>query len=248
MHPSDKLLNAASSARAAAAGADGTRRMLLMTPLIASLPLVFRTSAAHASKVDPSKTAVTLPDKLRFVPWSGGPAGSGEMAPLYGSLDKPGPYLVLMKWHPGYMSAPHTYLTDRMSVVVSGTWWVNSGADFDPRTRFPCRPEALCCGTLIRPITTACRGPKRNRLSSHCLESGRWDLSSSILPSHLGVRSEVEAASLRSANKPSACYALTSSRPVSITLIISQRALAAPAFRTGALALSACEACSARRS
>jgi hypothetical protein len=137
MHPSDKLLNAASSARAAAAGADGTRRMLLMTPLIASLPLVFRTSAAHASKVDPSKTAVTLPDKLRFVPWNGGPAGSGEMAPLYGSLDKPGPYLVLMKWHPGYMSAPHTYLTDRMSVVVSGTWWVNSGADFDPKNTVP---------------------------------------------------------------------------------------------------------------
>jgi hypothetical protein len=54
------------------------------------------------------------------------------MATLAGGLDKPGPYLVLMKWYPGYMSAPHTYATDRLSLVLSGTWWVNSGADFDP--------------------------------------------------------------------------------------------------------------------
>jgi hypothetical protein len=159
MGPSDRLLNVASSVRSAAAGADGTRRMLLLTPLIASLPPNLKGNA-HASKIDPSETAVTLPDALEFVPWSGGPVGSGEMAPLYGSLDKSGPYLVLMKWHPGYMSA---YLTDRLSVVVSGTWWVNSGADSTRRIRFPCRPEALCCGTLIRPTMMACRGPRRSR-------------------------------------------------------------------------------------
>jgi hypothetical protein len=28
--------------------------------------------------------------------------------------------LVLMKWYPGYMSAPHFYRTDRQCVVVSG--------------------------------------------------------------------------------------------------------------------------------
>jgi hypothetical protein len=37
------------------------------------------------------------------------------MAALYGGLNKPGPYLVLMKCYPGYMSAPHTYATDRLS-------------------------------------------------------------------------------------------------------------------------------------
>ena len=132
-----KLFDGASSARAADASADGTRRMLLLAPVIASLPLVLKTGAARAGKIDPSGTTVTLPDALKFVPWSGGPVGSGEMAALYGSLDKPGPYLVLMKWHPGYMSAPHTYLTDRLCVVVSGTWWVNSGADFDPKSTVP---------------------------------------------------------------------------------------------------------------
>ncbi len=36
------------------------------------------------------------------------------MATLYGGLDKAGPYLVLMKWYPGFMSAPHSYATDRL--------------------------------------------------------------------------------------------------------------------------------------
>jgi hypothetical protein len=42
-----------------------------------------------------------------------------------------------MKWYPGYMSAPHTYATDRLCLVLSGTWWVNSGADFDPNATVP---------------------------------------------------------------------------------------------------------------
>jgi hypothetical protein len=52
------------------------------------------------------------------------------MAMLYGDFNKTGPYLVMMKWNPGWFSAPHTYATDRICVVVSGTWWVNSGNDF----------------------------------------------------------------------------------------------------------------------
>jgi hypothetical protein len=44
-----------------------------------------------------------------------------------------GPYLVLMKWNPGWFSAPHSYATDRIQMVLSGTWWVNSGEDFDPK-------------------------------------------------------------------------------------------------------------------
>jgi hypothetical protein len=42
-----------------------------------------------------------------------------------------------LRWHPGYMSAPHTYRSDRFCVVVSGSWWVNSGADFDPTSCVP---------------------------------------------------------------------------------------------------------------
>jgi hypothetical protein len=113
-----------------------TRRDMLLAALLAALPLGFADGAA-ASSIDPSETAITLPNHIRWTPWSGLPPHSGEMAMLYGGLDKPGPYLVLMKWNPGFMSAPHTYATDRLSLVLSGTWWVNSGADFDPDRAVP---------------------------------------------------------------------------------------------------------------
>jgi hypothetical protein len=51
--------------------------------------------------------------------------------------DKPGPYAILVRWHPGYMSAPHTYVTDRLCFVISGTWWVNSGEAFEPENTVP---------------------------------------------------------------------------------------------------------------
>jgi hypothetical protein len=69
------------------------------------------------------------------------------MAALYGGLDKAGPYVVLMKWYQGFMSAPHTYATDRLSVVVSGVWWVNSGADFDPAHAVP-----VPAGSFVRRV------------------------------------------------------------------------------------------------
>jgi hypothetical protein len=91
-----------------------------------------------AGSINPSETQVTLPDAIKWSGWiKGFPPHSGEMATLYGGLDNSGPYLVLMKWYPGYMSAPHTYATDRLSLVLSGTWWVNSGADFDPKNTVP---------------------------------------------------------------------------------------------------------------
>ena len=122
-----------------AAGSDAvsTRRTLLLAPLLASLPLALSGTAAPASELNPAETQITLPDAMKFVTWTGAPPHAGEMCTLYGGLDKPGPYLVLMKWHPGYMSAPHSYATDRLSLVLSGTWWVNSGADFDPDHTVP---------------------------------------------------------------------------------------------------------------
>jgi hypothetical protein len=126
-----------SSEAFAARGDQPTRRTLLLTTILASLPLALAAATAKAGVINPSETAVTLPDAIRFLPWSGGPAGTGEVAEMYGGLDKSGPYLAFMRWHPGYFSAPHMYRTDRISVVVSGTWWVNSGADFDPEHAVP---------------------------------------------------------------------------------------------------------------
>jgi hypothetical protein len=114
-----------------------SRRGFLAASLIAALPLALRGATARAGQINPAETAITLPDAIKWSEWSGGPPHSGEMATLYGDLNRPGPYLVLMRWNPGYMSAPHSYATDRLSLVLSGTWWVNSGADFDPGNTVP---------------------------------------------------------------------------------------------------------------
>lgn len=125
-----------SAAHDIANGSGAARRCLLLTPLLAALPFAL-SATAQAGRIDPAETAVTLPGAIRWTSWEGLPPHAAEMAMLYGSLDRPGPYLVLMKWYPGYMSAPHAYVTDRLSLVLSGTWWVNSGADFDPANTVP---------------------------------------------------------------------------------------------------------------
>jgi hypothetical protein len=113
------------------------RRLLLRLLLMAPLLSAFGTIAAEASPINPSETFVLQPGQIQFKPWQGLPSASGEMAMLYGDLNKPGPYLVMMKWNPGWFSAPHNYRTDRICVVVSGTWWVESGADFTPQQTVP---------------------------------------------------------------------------------------------------------------
>ena len=102
------------------------------TFLLASLLPGLLARGAIASPIDPKETFVLPAAEINFRAWAGAPPGSSEMAPLYGDLNKAGPYLVLMKWNPGWFSAPHRYATDRIQMVISGTWWVNRGADFTP--------------------------------------------------------------------------------------------------------------------
>ena len=104
------------------------RRDLLIATLVAALA----PDAAHASALDPTETILVLPANIPWKRRPGDPKNSVASASLFGSRSGNGIYYELIKWYPGYMSAPHTYVTDRLCVVVSGTWWVNSGADFDP--------------------------------------------------------------------------------------------------------------------
>jgi hypothetical protein len=137
-----------------------TRRELLIAPFLAAVTLTVLDASARAGQINPAETAITLPDAIQWNNWiSGFPPHSGEMATLHGGLDESGPYLVLMKWYPGYMSAPHTYVTDRLSLVLSGTWWVNSGADFDPSNTVP-----VPAGGFVRRIASTPHydGVKRN--------------------------------------------------------------------------------------
>jgi hypothetical protein len=112
-----------------------TRRHVLLASLFSVLPLGL--SAAGAAALNPSETEITSPNQIKWTAWTAGPPHSAEMAMLFGGLDKPGEYVVLMKWYPGFMSAPHSYATDRLCLVLSGTWWVNSGSNFDPGGTVP---------------------------------------------------------------------------------------------------------------
>ena len=66
---------------------------------------------------------------------------------LAGDINQPGLYYTLIRWWPGFMSAPHHYTSDRLCVVVSGTWWCNSGADFDPAACVP-----VSAGSFVRRV------------------------------------------------------------------------------------------------
>jgi hypothetical protein len=112
------------------------RRGLMLAPFIAALPASLASDPAQA--IDPNETQVTLPDRLQWKPaLPTAPPQSAETVPLFGATDRPGLYAVLIKWYPGYMSAPHTYVTDRLCFVISGTWWVNSGENFQPEATVP---------------------------------------------------------------------------------------------------------------
>jgi hypothetical protein len=110
-----------------------------------------RLAPAPETGPDPGETFVLPYDGIIFESWGNLPPHSGEMAKLYGDFDKPGPYLVMMKWNPGWFNAPHTYATDRIQVVVKGTWFVNSGEEFQPQDAEPVGPAGF--------VTRAARTP-----------------------------------------------------------------------------------------
>ena len=113
-----------------------SRRNLLLAPLLAALPLAL-TAGAKASPPNPAQTIIQPPGAFTWISSHGAPAQSVETCALAGDGAQPGLYYTLIRWWPGYMSTPHSYSTDRLCVVVSGTWWCNSGADFDPAACVP---------------------------------------------------------------------------------------------------------------
>ncbi len=125
---------------------DSVSRRDMLAMLAGMAPLLL-SGSAQASPIDTSETMYTLPEDIQFVPQAGAPPESIENASLYSNPAKEGIYYTLIRWYPGYMSAPHSYASDRLCVVLSGTWWINSGADFDPGHTVPVR-----AGTFVRRV------------------------------------------------------------------------------------------------
>ena len=116
---------------------DATRRGLMLAPLLAALPQLLAMAGGAVAAPDPTKTIIVPGKDIEFKPALGAPLKSVEEAHLFSTSSEPGLYLNLTKWYPGWMSGPHFYETDRLCVVVSGTWWATSGDVFDPNSTVP---------------------------------------------------------------------------------------------------------------
>ena len=89
--------------------------------------------AGEAADLNPAAISYKLPDKI---PW-GDNTGGSRSATLVGDPSKAGLYIMLVKWLPHNMSRPHWHPHDRFITVISGTWWVGTGDNFDPEHTVP---------------------------------------------------------------------------------------------------------------
>lgn len=107
-----------------------TKLLPTFTVALASLAMF----PVRAADPDPKIMAVTLPEKIN---WNNGP--NADIATLHGDPSKPGIYIQLIRWHKGNMSRPHTHPNPRYITVLSGTWWMGWGPEFDPDSTYPAK-------------------------------------------------------------------------------------------------------------
>ena len=101
------------------------RRVIRLTTVAV---LLIGLGSVKAADLDPKAISIQLPKDIK---WVASPSGS-EQAILFGDPSKPGLYIVLTKWNPHKNSRPHSHPNDRYITVLKGTWWVNTGANYDP--------------------------------------------------------------------------------------------------------------------
>ena len=89
--------------------------------------------------LNPAALAYKLPNQIEWKDSDFGP----KMAVMRGDPEKPGPYIILIKWGPHQMSRPHFHPNDRFITVISGTWWVGTGTKFDPDNTVPLPPGSF---------------------------------------------------------------------------------------------------------
>jgi quercetin dioxygenase-like cupin family protein len=94
---------------------------------VAVLTFIGLATIRAGADLDPKAITVQLPKDIKWVR-----NGGAESAVLVGDPAKPGLYVVLQKWLPHNNSHPHFHPNDRYITVLSGTWWVNTGAKYDP--------------------------------------------------------------------------------------------------------------------
>lgn len=98
--------------------------------------LIVALASRSDAKLNSAAIAYTLPTQIHWVDGGGG----ALHAVLVGDPDKPGLYVELLKWTPHHMSHPHFHPHDRYITVLSGTWWVGTGRNFDVNSTVPMPP------------------------------------------------------------------------------------------------------------
>src|SRR5262249_6858102 len=88
------------------------------------------------------------PDFVRIQPealhWVDIPDAHGaQIATLVGNPDKPGPYVIRVRFPPHVMDRPHRHPKDRYVTVLSGTWYAGTGDTFDVARATPMRPGSF---------------------------------------------------------------------------------------------------------
>src|ERR1044071_8146363 len=109
--------------------------------LLVGMGFAFGAVSASAD-LDPKAISIQLPKEIK---WNKG--NGSETAVLVGDPSKPGLYVVLQKWLPHNNSRPHFHPNDRYITVISGTWWVNTGAKYDPNGFKPVPPGSFVVHT-----------------------------------------------------------------------------------------------------
>ena len=103
-------------------------------------------AAPDMSTLNPAALKALIPDRI---PWTAAAGlGTTETAVLVGNPNKPGFYVVLNRFHPGTFSHPHYHPNDRYIMVISGTWWVGTGTNWDPEhVTVPMKPGTFVTHT-----------------------------------------------------------------------------------------------------
>ena len=82
------------------------------------------------SSLNAKAMKVVIPENIKWGPEAG--LEGTDSYTLVGDPAKPGFYVVLNRFHPGYFSHPHYHANDRYIMVLSGTWWAATGGKDDP--------------------------------------------------------------------------------------------------------------------
>ena len=112
------------------------KKNLLRWAIAAALLPALAVAADAPVQLNPKAVAFDLPAQI---PWQEVKAIPGlRIANLAGDASKPGElYVQMIHWPPHTMSHPHYHANARYITVLSGTWWVGTGAKFDPDKTVP---------------------------------------------------------------------------------------------------------------